>query len=160
MGRALAGGHLPTIAKMALAHEGIREQILLRLFDLIDAECGKLCQRACSTPSLFRKIPVGRLSKFQWGYCIQELQVKAPTLLRMLSTIVSKNDHRNQHKQGERHHPGICMAIATLLKERNREMCGVQTFLSLVLFTSRVHKQVTVVCRQCTVVNKALCKQC
>ena len=57
--------------------------------------------------------------------------------------IVNRNDYRNQHKQGERHHPGICMAIATLLKERNHEMCGVQTYLSLVLFSSRVHKEVT-----------------
>ena len=143
LGRALTGGHHSTIAKMVLAHEGIREHILLKLFDLIDAECSKLCQRACNPPSLFRKIPVESLPKFQWGSCIKELEVKAPTLLRMLSMIVSRNDHRNQHKQGERHHPGICMAIATLLKERNREMCGVQTFLSLVLFSSRVHKQVT-----------------
>ena len=38
LGQALAGGHLPTIAKLVLAHEGIREHILLKLFDLIDAE--------------------------------------------------------------------------------------------------------------------------
>ncbi len=36
------------------------------------------------------------------------------------------------------------MAIAVLLKERYREMCGIQTMLSLVLFTSRVQKQVGV----------------
>ena len=29
-----------------------------------------------------------------------------------------------------------------ILKERNREMCGVQTFLSLVLFNSHVQKKV------------------
>jgi len=146
LGQAIAGGHLPTIAKLALAHEGIREHILLKLFDLIDAECGKLCQRAGNPPSLFRKIPVEKLPEFHWKSCIKELEVKAPTLLQILSTIVSRNDHRNQHKQGERHHPGICMAIATLLKERNREMGGVQTFVSLVLFTSRVQKQVRVQC--------------
>ena len=144
LGRALAGGHLSTIAKMVLAHEGLREHILLKLFELIDAECGKLCQRGCNPPSLFRKIPVENLPKFQWGSLITELEARAPTLLRMLATIVSKNDHRNQYKQGERHHPGICMAIATLLKDRNREMCGVQTFISLVLFSSTVHKQVIV----------------
>ena len=128
-----------------LAHEGLREQILLKLFDLIDAECGKLCQRACNPPSLFRKIPIEKLPHFKWESCISELELKAPTILKMLTTIVCRNDHRNQHKQGERHHPGICMAISTLLKERNREMGGIQNFISLVLFTSRVQKQVRIV---------------
>ena len=133
-----------------LAHEGIREHVLLKVFDLVDAECGKLCQRSGNPPPLFRKIPVDKLPQFQWGPCIEELEVKAPTLLRMLATIVSRNDHRNQHKQGARHYPGICTAIATLLKERNREMGGIQTFISLVLFTSRVQKQVHVHKRKST----------
>ena len=34
------------------------------------------------------------------------------------------------------------MATAALLKERNREMSGMQAFLSLVLFSSRVEKKV------------------
>ena len=127
-----------------LAHEGIREHVLLKVFDLVDAECGKLFQRAGNPPSLFRKIPVDKLPHFQWCPCIKELEVKAPTLLRMLATIVSRNDHCDQHKQGARHYAGICTAIATLLKERNREMGGMQTFISLVLFTSRVQKQVHV----------------
>ena len=146
LGQALAGGHLPTIAKLVLAHEGIREHILLKLFDLIDAECDKLCQLA-GNPLLFsEKISVEKLPEFHWRSCIKELEVKAPTLLQILSTILSRNDHRNQLKQGERHHPGICMAIATLLKERNHEMDGVQTFVSLVQFTSRIQKQVRVQC--------------
>lgn len=124
-----------------LAHDGIREQILLKLIEQINAECGKLCQRA--NASLFRKIPVSSLPEFKWDSCIKELEVKAPTLLKLLTMIVSTNDHRNQHKRGERHYPGICIAIATLLKERNREMNGIQTFISLVLFTSRVQKQVS-----------------
>ena len=34
------------------------------------------------------------------------------------------------------------MATIVLLKERNREMSGMQAFLSLVLFSSRVEKKV------------------
>ena len=90
LGRALAGGHLPTIAKLVLAHEGIREHVLLKVFDLVDAECGKLCQRSGNPPSLFRKIPVDKLPRFQWGPCIEELEVKAPTLLRMLATSLAE----------------------------------------------------------------------
>ena len=35
------------------------------------------------------------------------------------------------------------MATAIMLKERNREMCGIQTLLSLILFSSHVQKQAT-----------------
>ena len=74
--------------------------------------------------------------------CIRELESKAPTLLRVLSTICSQNDHCNQHKHSDVHHPGIFMSVATILKERNREMCGIQTLVSLLLFTSQVDKKV------------------
>ena len=95
-----------------------------------------------NTPSLFRKINVQEMAAFSWGKCIRELQSTAPVLLQLLLGIVSHSDHRNQEKLGERHYPGICMAVATLLKERNRQMSGIQTFLSLVLFSSLVDKQV------------------
>lgn len=142
LGRALAGGHLPTIAKAVLSHEGLKELIMLKMIDAIDLEASKLCQYNSDSPSLFRKIKVERLPEFSWDSCISELQSKAPILLRILSTLASRNDHRNQHKKGAAHYPGICMAIATILKERNREMCGIQRLVSLILFTSRVQKQV------------------
>ena len=43
-------------------------------------------------------------------------------------------------KKDEQHMPGICMAVATLLKERNREMCGVQSIISV---ASQVKKKVS-----------------
>ncbi len=67
--------------------------------------------------------------------------MKAPTLFKLL---VTRSDHRNKTKKGAKHHPGICMALSVLLKERNREMSGLQTFLSLVLFSTRVNKKVCV----------------
>ena len=56
--------------------------------------------------------------------------------------MVSMNDHRNQHKGGVQHYPGICMAMEVLLKDRNREICGVQSVLSLLLFFSHAEKKV------------------
>ena len=109
----------------------------------MDSECDKLCQRG--NASLFRKIPIKDLSTFKWVSCISELEEKAPILHKMTSKIVTKSDHRNKLKQGERHHPGICMAVAVLLKERNREMNGLQTLVSLVLFSAKVQKQVNII---------------
>lgn len=55
---------------------------------------------------------------------------------------MSHTDHRNDMKLGEIHQPAICMAVAILLKERNQEMVGLQTCVSLLLYISRAQKQV------------------
>ena len=41
------------------------------------------------------------------------------------------------------HYPGLCMSVAILLKERNREMSGLQYIVSLLLYSSHVDKQVS-----------------
>jgi len=142
IGRALAGGSLQSLASAVMQHKSLSELILLRVLDTIGAECTTLCRR--SLPSLFRKISTPTLCEFNWQSMVDELQAKAPTLLRVLSTICANNDHRNQHKCGSAHYPSICMAASIILKERNREMCGVQSILSLLLFASHVDKVVSI----------------
>ena len=93
-------------------------------------------------PSLFCKGPVTEMSDFKWDCFSDELRSKAPTLFQVLFKIASRNDHRNEHKCGCAHNAGICIAAAIILKERNREMCGVQSIISLLLFSSHVDKQV------------------
>ena len=73
-----------------------------------------------------------------------------PLLLRLLTSVVTANGARNAktrvkfRKKSIYHSPGICTAAAILLKERNREMCGVQTHIALVLYHSNVKKKVIV----------------
>ena len=121
-----------------MGHQVLREAVTLLLLDKIDEECSKLCQRRSDSPSLFRKVPVTEMSDFKWDRFLDELRSKAPTLFQVLSTIASRNDHRNEHKCGHTHNAGS----AIVLKERNREMCGVQSIISLLLFSSHVDKQV------------------
>ena len=78
------------------------------------------------------------------GRLLQGAGPKAPILSRITTSIVKHNDHRNGNKKGTHHIPGMCMAIAILLKERNREMRGIQSLLSLVLFDSHMQKRVHV----------------
>ena len=73
---------------------------------------------------------------------IAELQLKAPLLFKVLHSLSSRNDHRNTLKVGVAHYPGICSAAAILLKERNREMCGLQSLISLLLYSCHAEKQV------------------
>ena len=111
------------------------------MLSLIDDECAALCRQA--EPTCFRKTPSEELHDFKWSTYISEMKAKSPVLLKLFRMIVSHSDSRNDHKQGNRHNPGICMAISVLLKERNREMIGLQTYISLLLFTSHVQKQVS-----------------
>ena len=145
IGRALAGGHLPSLAKAVAGHEQLCQLVFSLFLDQIDAECSTLCRRCEEPPSLFRKIPVASMGDFQWSCCIDELRAKTPLLLQILTKIVCHSDSRNKKKVDSAHFPSVCMAVATILKERNREMCGVQSLLSLLLFASRVDKQVVTI---------------
>lgn len=122
----------------------LRDAVILRVLDQLDEECVKLCQ--VSSPSLFSKVPASALEDFDWEGFYCQLGERAPLLLQMLSTIACRNDHRNQRKAGEAHHPGICMAAAVILKERTQRMTGVQSVMSFLLFASHVDKQVNYSC--------------
>ena len=64
---------------------------------------------------------------------VEELQQKAPLLFSVIHSIASRNDNRNVVKVAAAHYPGICSVAAILLKERNREMCGLQFLVSLLI---------------------------
>ena len=92
--------------------------------------------------SPFWHVPVTDLESFSFQDCVCQLQEKSPFLYHLIVSIVQQNDHRNKSKRGDSHIPGICTAVAIMLKERNNHMCGVQTYLSLALYTSQVPKKV------------------
>ena len=140
IGRALAGGHLDTIVRTVFAHDGLRDLLLRKVLTQIDNECSVLCRRA--EPSIFRTTAPENLSQFKWRSYVDEMESKAPTLLQLLMHLVSHSDRRNDAKKGDYHYPAVCMSAAVILKERNREMVGLPTYMSLLLFSSRAHKQV------------------
>ena len=142
VGEALGKGNMPSIAKAILDNEQLADHVLQLVIKSIDSECSVLCQRNPQSCSLFRKISVVEMRNFKWNCLIDELSSKAPTLYRILYSLVSHSDHRNKKKVAEAHFPGICMTCAVLLKERNREMCGVQSMISFLLYYSRAEKQV------------------
>lgn len=135
LGRALAGGHIPSIAKAVMQHTALQEAVFLHFLNLVDEECSKLCQK--SNPSSFRKLPVSEFATFQWKQFIDELRLKAQTLLRILCAMSSR-----KQKSGSLQYPGICVAASVLLKARNREMSAIQSLISLLLFSTHAEKQV------------------
>lgn len=133
---------MPSVAEAIMKHKELADLVLQHFLDKIHSECSTLCQRSSIPHSPFRRITIDKFDTFQWKSCIEHLSLKAPTLLHLLSTIVSHSDHRNAKKVQSAHYPGICMTVAVLLKERNREMCGVQSLISLLLYSSHIEKQV------------------
>lgn len=129
-----------SIAKAAMSVDGVREAIITLLLGTLNQECGKLCRR--QPQSSFRKIPVDKLAEFKWSDMMLELERDAPLLLKIIHCLVARNDSRNKCKVGTAHHPGICTAVSIILKERNREMCGLQSLLSLLMYSCHCEKQV------------------
>lgn len=140
---ALLEGHAPSIASAVLAMEAVKEAIFTSFLESINRECSVLCQT--STVSHFRHIPVDQLKIFKWNTLIDELESKSPLLLKILTSIAVRNDHRNKKKVGPAHYPGIGTAAAVLLKERNCHMSGLQSLVSMLMYSCHCEKQVTIV---------------
>ena len=147
IGRALATGHLPSLAEAIMDHEDLADKVLQLFLDKLESECARLSQHSLPL-SPFRRIPTDEYATFEWKEIIENLSQKAPTLFHVLSSIVAHSDRRNKKKVNTAHYPGLCMTVGVLLKERNREMCGVQSLISLILYSSHVDKQV--IQRTCT----------
>ena len=150
----LATGDCPSVAKAVMAEPSLRKAVLTEVAKTLDDECSSICTTVPPV-SLFRRYPLFDRDLFSFKNCIVELQSKCPTLYQLLWTIVTKTDCRNTIKHDDQHYPGLCMAVALILKERNQHMTGLQTFLSLVLFNCNVQKKV---CRcDCTCSYKRSC---
>ena len=104
----------------------------------LNEECTSLCRKTPTSP--FHSIPVEQLVTFNWKDIAADLEQKAPLLFKVLHSITARNDHRNIVKVGAAHYPGICAAAAILLKERNREMCGLQSLVSLIMYSCHAEK--------------------
>lgn len=58
---------------------------------MINDECLELCKK--SPPSMFRKIHISELHKFQWQSLIDKLQIRTPILLKVFQVITSHRTH-------------------------------------------------------------------
>ena len=136
----LGKSDLTTLEKVFFKNKQLSNAIINHVTDTIDSECSTLSQRSESSP--FRKVGVFEMINFQWSTFAEDLAKRAPTLYHILSSVVAHSDSRNKIKLDTAHIPGICMMAAVFLKERNREMCGLQSIISILLYYSHAEKQV------------------
>lgn len=113
LGRALACGHLPSVADAVMDHSALCDMVFERIVRKINLECFRICQLT-KPLSPFRKIDASKCSSFQWKMFVEELSHKVPTFLKILSSIVTSNDKRKQAAVIGSHNPGLSMAAAIL----------------------------------------------
>ena len=113
---------------------------------MVSDECSLLCKKNAQPVSLFRHMSLKQAENFSWTRAISKIRTKAPTLFSIMNNFVVTrcSASKNKHKKGDAQYPGRCTAVATLLKERNRVLCGVQSYVSSVLFSTKLHKKVYV----------------
>ena len=141
--KALAGGNMKSIW-LFFANPHLRQEAVSKVSRMVNDECSLLCKKNAQPVSLFRHMSLEQAEKFTWTQAISKISSKAPILFSIMNNCVvtQHSASRNKHKKGEAQYPGLCTAVAILLKECNRVMCGVQSYVSSVLFSSNIHKKV------------------
>ena len=142
--KALAGGNIQSISRAVFSNPRHRDEAVVQVSRIVDEECAVLCSK--NPVSLFRSMTLEQAESFSWTQAVDELKTKAPTLYHILDLAVTHSSRRNKQKKGERQFPGLCMSVAILLKERNRMMCGIQSYVSSALFSSHIQKVCASVC--------------
>ena len=120
-------------------HHDIKKSIIDKVCECVEEECNLICKK---NASIFRKYDI--TTNFEWNNYASEVKQKLPIIYQVISKIVSHSDKRNS-RSSDYHNPGMCTAVAILLNERNREMTGLQTLISLVLYPTQVQKQVILI---------------
>ncbi len=138
LAKALAGGNVQTICRAFFSNSHLKDEAVSRVSRIVSDECALLCSKSAQPVPLFRTMTLEQAESFSWKQAITELETKAPTLYHIISS------KRNKLKKGEQQFPGLCTAVAVLLKEHNKMICGVQSYLSCALFATHIQKKVCV----------------
>ena len=83
LGKALAGGHLPSVAKAVIGHKQLQEEVFKLILDKVDNKCNELCRWQSSSLLLFRRAPLMQFVEWDKKFAIDELINKAPTILQI-----------------------------------------------------------------------------
>ncbi|KAL5509486.1 hypothetical protein EMCRGX_G004873 [Ephydatia muelleri] len=142
--KALAGDNKKSICRAIFANPHLRQEAVSKVSRMVSDECSLLCKKNAQPVSLFHHMSLKQAENFSWTRAISKIRTKAPTLFSIMNNCVvtRRSASKNKHKKGDAQYPGWCTAVAILLNERSRVMCGVQSYVSSVLFSTKIHKKV------------------
>ena len=139
--KALAGGNMKFIWRVLFANPDLRELrgCLSKVSRTICEACSLLCKKNAQPVTLFlhNDMSLEQAESFSWTQAILEPSTRVPTLFKIIhNSVVTRSLVRNKHKR-DAQYPGLCTAVANLLTEHKREMCGVQSYKSSALFSTK-----------------------
>ncbi len=83
---------------------------------------------------------VEAVKNFSWDAVILELQHKMPTLMHLLSSLVTNPSRKK---------PLLCLLASQVLKQQYPKLCLVQRAVSVLLYGNGTNKQVTIFYVRC-----------
>ena len=113
--------------------------IIIHTNQAIKLECVSLCKKKPKL-SAFRVTTAEQLLTFRWDSLLNELSIRAPTLLAILNAAADKPRH-TRRKCGSSIE--AAMAAAILLKKRNRQMGLLQTIVASILHHGHAAKKIS-----------------
>ncbi len=142
IGKGLGRRSASSVGYQVMKHNNIRSHVLKVLGRDIRKEMKTMC--SVMSPSILRETEPEVLQSFTWESLIEELNVKAPTLLNVLRSCVAKKPvkpGRRSYRVKEEAVIGICAAI--LLRNRNQSLNLVQRIVSMILYSNHAGKRVS-----------------
>ena len=130
LGKYVGRGKKSSIVTAIMSNPQLREHIGTAIAKEVQKELKEICSdEYCSILRMKYKVA---LERFTWDRVWQELENKAPTLLKILSGGASSNNIK----------PAICTCASILLKLRNPKVNVVQAVVSVVLKAGHANIQV------------------
>ncbi len=141
IGKGLGRKNHASITFQAMQHKRVRERILKVMAKDIRKEMTAMC--SIMTPSILRDTTPTALQSFKWEALVQEMKVRAPTLLAILSSCVQKKPPKlGQKTCCVKNEAVIGVCAAVLLRRRNHSLNLLQRVVSMILYSNHAGKQV------------------
>jgi len=134
LGKMLCRGTYGQIATAAWKNPMLRKHLQQHFLKEVDKECSDLC--SVKNPSCLRSTKAQDLEKFSFNKLEKELQSRAP----LLSAVLWTASLRKSKRAGEDPFwkPSVCMAAATLLKNRSPCMTLLQLMNTIIIYHSGI----------------------
>ena len=136
MGKAVARKNHRTVAEECWKSPNISKHVMHKLGTMLRQELKMMCSD--STRSVLRTQSLSDNPTFSWSTIYSELQLHAPLLFNLLSSLTRTRHVRSNQKAV------MCVCAAVLLKYRFPQMSLLQKVVSLIMYAGHASKQVNV----------------
>ena len=128
----------PYTARTALRTSSIRKPVITNIRKSVARECARLCKHAKgSSNSTLKGSSSEKLKTLDTKNVAKRLKKSAPIIYSVLKSTCTRPRTKSRSKRNM-----LTMAAALLLKSRNKQMCSMQSVISVLLYAGHASKKV------------------